>query len=888
MRSALLRFYCLVLFSCLGLAVSAQDVAFNHRLDSLRAKDNIIAWVYERLDYAIARPKIRLSYLIETQKELWRKTKKEEEDHAYLSLLNTQGYYQLLEGNILESINCYEAAYAYYVKQKASNYEITEYTLKPLSNNYTRLGDYERALKLQLNTLNYLIKTKQAPEDIASLYGSISTSYRSMGKLEDAEKNVRTGLQLAKAGVGVDFILNNILANILIEKGDNAAAVKLAENDIAKQKDVNFDNAYLLMGAYSTAGLAHFNLKNAKKADVYLHKALHIFNTYFRGSRLREKANILILKGNIKLSQNQPLLAIELFNNALFTLKITDKNNRIITKEIYGDNKLVDIFEQKANAYLQLKKPMDALANIKLALFYADKIRNEFADDVTKERLQANLKNLTERGIEIGYLQYQQTKDKNLLNEILDLAEYSKGRTLLDQINKNQLLISNQTKDPLFKEKLALERAIIYNEKQKIEAKENKSNKTTAALKFDLVLVNKKIKQKYKQFNIEEHSIPISKLLSTLPNQRIIEYFVGRDLIYLIDIHNKKVNNVIKIENAAQIRSAIQTYNTVYFQQGPNAMLNAPKEFYQASYNLYQSILKGTKFTKGESVVIVPDGALGYISFDGLITDGKYNPNIANWPFLIKQNTISYAFSLKTLTANKTASQNQNFTGLFITHQKNNNKPLKAVEDEAAAIKKIVKGDFLFNEEVNASTFNKAFEKSSVLHIGTHAYLSGKNQEPTLDFDKEKLFLFELAAKKQAPALVLLSACRTADGLLANGEGVISLSRGFNAIGTPATIAGLWNVNDVAASVITSNFYKHLLQQQSSGNALHQAKLDWLNAPQTADAFYLPYYWDSLIYMGTDQQIELATTTNWRLLLGIGITLIAVMGLVVWMKRRFF
>jgi CHAT domain-containing protein len=117
--------------------------------------------------------------------------------------------------------------------------------------------------------------------------------------------------------------------------------------------------------------------------------------------------------------------------------------------------------------------------------------------------------------------------------------------------------------------------------------------------------------------------------------------------------------------------------------------------------------------------------------------------------------------------------------------------------------------------------------------------------------------LFELSAKQNAPSLVVLSACRTADGILADGEGIISLSRGFNAIGTSATIAGLWNVNDHAVAYITQHFYQSLLKGHTSAEALRDAKLAWIKDPQTSGALLLPYYWDSLVYMGKNQTFDL-------------------------------
>jgi len=886
MRSVLLRFTFLTLFICSNVFLFAQGDAFQKKLDSFRQNDNLSDWIYERLNYVTENPQLRLPYLMETQSKAWRKAKTASEHYVWLNLLSTQGYYQLLDGNILGSINSYEIAFTYYLKNKVADYEIVEYTIKPLSNNYTRLGDYERALYLQLLAVKFLKQTEDKPENIAAVYSNIAISYRSMGNLVEAEKSVNEGLKLASRNSLVNIILNNILAGILFDKQEYAAAAKLIENNITKQKNINQDNAYCLMNSFITAGDIFRELNKQQIAANYFNKALSTLNKYYNGTRLREKANILTQLGSIKLLTKEPQLAIAYFNQTLSTLKITS-HNKVDINKIYGDNMVVNVFQEMAEANLQLNKPTEAYQYIKLALLSADKIRNEFADDKTKERLQSNLKIIAEKGIEISFNLYQQTKNKSLLNEILNLAEQSKSRTLLDQINRNQLLAAANQKDSLFIKKQAYERAIIYNEKLEIEGKSNKNSTETAKLKYLLALVNKQIKQTHKQFNTDSYNIPISKVLSGLPNQKIIEYFFGRDAVYIIDIESRKVNDVIKLENSAKIRSTIQNYVNTYFQHGADAMINAPKSFYLASHQIYQTILRGIKLQKNESVIIVPDDVLGFVSFDGLITDKKYKPSISSWPFLIKNNSLTYAFSLKTLIANKRESKAKTFTGLFISHQKNGLKPLKAVEDEAAAIKKVLKGGFLFDEKVNSATLNKAFESSQVLHIGTHAYLSGKNQEPTLDLDKEKLFLFELSAKKQAPSLVVLSACRTADGLLANGEGIISLSRGFNAIGTPATIAGLWNVNDVAASVIIGDFYKHLVNHKSNGEALHQAKIDWLNKPQNNNAFYLPYYWDNLIYMGSDQQMELTGATNWRLISGIGVGLIVILVVIFSLRRKF-
>jgi CHAT domain-containing protein/lipopolysaccharide biosynthesis regulator YciM len=888
MRS-ILSCICFLFFFSVSQSAFAQHDPIQQELNDLKAKDSLGNWIYARLDYVAKNPTARFSLLMDTEKKLWRQPKTEAEKYVFMHLLNSKGYYLLLNGDILGSINAYENAFAYYRKNKLSDYEIVEYTLKPLSNNYTRLGDYERALYLQQLSINFLIQTKDKPEQIAALYCNLAISFRSMSNLSAAEKSIQAGLKLVTPNAEVNIILNNILADVLLDQKAYTKAANLIEANIRKQKSINSGTAYYLMSSYTSAGEINVALKRYAAADASFVKAIRLIDQYDKGARLREKANILIERGNIKLLQHQPIAALYFFNQTLQTLRLSDKKNTLSVQKIYGDNKLVAVFEQLAAAYQQLGQTKESIKYLKLALYSADKIRSEYADNITRERLQSEIKTIVEKTISTCYLQYEKTKDKSLWDEILVLAEQSKSRTLLDQIKRNQQLIAVNNNDSLFIKKRALEQAIIYREKEELEGNLNSSAKSIANIKYELSLVDKEIKAKYKQFNSSDSELNLQQLQSNLPNQRIIEYFIGAENGYLIDIQNRVVKQVIRIENVKKLAALISAFADTYYRHGPNAMLNSPKQFFYSSNEIYHTLLGKVKLNTKEPMIIIPDGVLGYLSFDGFLTSNKYHQDstIASWPFLIKQHMITYAFSLNTLLANKPKPNLKRFTGLFITHEANKNTPLVAVQQEADAIKKLVSGNFIMNESVSALSFQKAYEESKVLHIGTHAYLYGKNQEPTLDFGKEKLFLFELSAKKSAPSLVVLSACRTADGMLANGEGIISLSRGFNAIGTSATIAGLWNVNDVAASVITGRFYENLLKGEQAGMALHNAKLAWLQPLQKkADFYNMPYYWDSLIFLGSDQKIDLRPATNPSVVYLIGALLVIVTGIFVFGIRK--
>lgn len=96
--------------------------------------------------------------------------------------------------------------------------------------------------------------------------------------------------------------------------------------------------------------------------------------------------------------------------------------------------------------------------------------------------------------------------------------------------------------------------------------------------------------------------------------------------------------------------------------------------------------------------------------------------------------------------------------------------------------------------------------------------------------------------------LVVLSGCRTGLGKELNGEGLLSLSRGFMYAGARRVLASLWQVNDAATAELMRRFYQGVLGEQklTPAAALRQAQLTMLK-----DARYrAPYYWAAFTLQG--------------------------------------
>jgi len=95
--------------------------------------------------------------------------------------------------------------------------------------------------------------------------------------------------------------------------------------------------------------------------------------------------------------------------------------------------------------------------------------------------------------------------------------------------------------------------------------------------------------------------------------------------------------------------------------------------------------------------------------------------------------------------------------------------------------------------------------------------------------------------------LVVLSACQTAVGPNVNGEGVMSLSRGFFYAGTPRVISSLWKVDDRATAELMGAFYRNLfVNKVPPAASLRAAQLEM----QSGKQFASPYYWAAFELQG--------------------------------------
>jgi CHAT domain-containing protein len=844
-------------------------IEFSAQLDSLKEDDNLSDWIYLRIQHAGENPSANLNFLMATQKESWRKFKTGKEKEAWLYLLVNQAYYQLYTGDILKSIEKYEEAHGFLNKTQLK-IDAEEYILKPLANNYTRIGDYERAIFIQNKSLTLSLKNQNNSLS-ASIYNNLAISYLFKKEYKKAESAVKNGLRFATPNHEIYGLLYSVLADINFQEGLLKEATKNIQTSIHYLQ--KRQSHYWLLSAYTLAGNIKFKQQLFAEADRYYDSGISIIQQHFKNARKRELAHLLIQKGKIAIEKGNHKKATVCYNEALSLLIPSLKNTHPVSlpseNSLFAENKLLEVLQEKSKLFKLSGDDELALKTGLLAFYTAEKIRNEYTYTTSKQQIQAESKLRAEQIINEAYLLWLKTKKPEYAATILLISEKTKARILLDEMRDNQQKLAS--KNPAYAEKIEMERAIAYYEKQEREHEDKSLTQKISELRFQLAAIQKKLR-----IIQDHHPLDAPALLQQIPaNTKVLSFFFGEKFIFLIDARKGKINHIKRIENAAEIRAQTHQFLNQYFYNGPSAMVNAPEQFYHHSYNLYARLFAGIQFRDNENLLLIKDGILNLLSFEGLVTEEKHVQKINNWPFFIKKAKISYGFSLNTIVQkdNNSGSKADVFNGFFLSNTGNNPVSIPEAEVEHDHLKSILEGGFFKNEKATIDKFKESFSRTDVLHISSHAYISPNDGEPVLELYKNKFYLFELGGQFNVPKLVILSACQTADGTLISGEGIMSLSRGFIASGTKGVISGLWKVNDESGAKLMSAFYQNLLGLKDAGSSLRQAKLNWINAKNQNKVLLLPYYWDSLVYAGNTQEIHLQKPlTNWKTLSIFAIT----------------
>jgi len=490
--------------------------------------------------------------------------------------------------------------------------------------------------------------------------------------------------------------------------------------------------------------------------------------------------------------------------------------------------------------------------------------------------------------------------------------EKTKCRFLIERLKTISYDNTLGLKDSLHKKEHNLNIDIGYYEKKKYQEQyENQSpNDSLINIYSDQIFMLKRerdelldlFRTNYKDYYNLRYSQEVVSVVGVQDSlleegQALLEYFVGDSSIFTFLI-TKDTFKIKQLPKTFPLKQHVQTlresiYQPFHTQDITDAQRDSLDQLYRESaYLLYEKLIQPVEDmiqVNGE-LIIVPDGVLGYIPFDALLTDSvEAGTKVRDYPYLLKKYQTSIAYSATLLKEMQDKQHKRQpakpFLGVapsfdgsedslfyasrFIDYSNKRNRLSKLEENipEVKTLQSLIGGDTLINTLATKSAFLAKASDYRILHLATH----GKANDQAGDYSflafyqtpdstaNDWLYNRELYNMQLNADMVVLSACETGIGELQRGEGIISLARGFSYAGAKSIITSLWTVNDKEAPVLMEGFYKYLKEGYSKDAALRQAKLDYLeSSPRPA-----PYYWASFIPIGDMQPLEVQAGMPW-------------------------
>jgi tetratricopeptide (TPR) repeat protein len=254
-----------------------------------------------------------------------------------------------------------------------------------------------------------------------------------------------------------------------------------------------------------------------------------------------------------------------------------------------------------------------------------------------------------------------------------------------------------------------------------------------------------------------------------------------------------------------------------------------------------------------ERIVIVPDGPLHRVPWDALRTaDGHYvverfavtlapslrtlaelrnRPARTHTSRLLAYGDPAFASGTASRQTRESASEAERYRSAF--DSAGGLPRLEASAREAALVARYADDAEVRTGDRATAAFLKhaPLDQFRVLHFATHAIVDDRVVTRTslavAPGEGESGFLgpSDLAALPLDADLVVLSACRSAGGVVVDGEGVQGLTAPLLQAGARAVVATQWRIGDRSTVAFVDDFYRAMAEGRPVGDALRAAKL---------------------------------------------------------------
>lgn len=741
-------------------------------------------------------------------------------------------YYYI--GDYYNSLKHYLLAYNKFDRTFIKDIEEEKIVLS-IGNVYKIIGNY-----------NHAIQYYSIIKENATVLSSIATCYYKLGDKEGTIKNYLKAFETKN----FNSITDEIIAKISYSKDcSNNAKINTAQKYATDAIKTSYDSkAGLTYQNYAFINIASFHNKIRQPDSSFFYLNL-VFDSYNKLYRELQYFDTYSFK-NIILSE-----AYTIYADALI-LKCNRNTNSLvfIAQALDYYRKAIDIIEER-KSFIQNKDSRNLLSSEKQEVY---------------DKCAITALNL-----------YDLTNNKKYKDLALYYAELPKYNTLLYSMNKNKALEEANIPDSLYKRLHYLKNAIYRCEAGNGHSAKGEQLENLIKLQSEHDLLEKDIEKKYPGYKHAASGNTITNPLSIqnrLDNEQCVLDYVLLDSMLAVFYIDKNNFDVRLVRSDQSIDTLVATV-TGYLNSPKRKADGVYQEYLSASRKLYKYLIEPfEKEIQSRQLIVVPGGILSYLPFEILLTSdpdqqlGKF----ASLPYLIRQNSISYKYSLNLVAQEeKQVKQEKELLAMAPGFSENNDlkflteniyrsgldlSPLPNSTREIESIGSYFESLLAEGKQATKKFLMNNADKYNILHFATHTIIDDNfpmysKIVLSKDSTDEDAFLntYEIYNMHLNADLVVLSGCQTGYGKLYKGEGLSGLSNGFIHAGCRSLVATLWKQEDKAAYELVTAFYKYLKDGDSKDIALQKAKLDYLDncAPEKAS----PHFWAGFVLIGENNPV---------------------------------
>lgn len=555
------------------------------------------------------------------------------------------------------------------------------------------------------------------------------------------------------------------------------------------------------------------------------------------------------------------------------------------------------------------KHLLQALAMFDSTVKLLNRLRRTYRREGSKYKLARLAKSFSQQASLVCDELHRLTGEEHYLYRAFDYVELAKGALLLEAIRELKarrvagIPDSTLKKEQVLKIQISYLKGEIYyqvkqgkyQDLQRIVELEKQLEEAEARHELLIRQVEEQY-PKYYDLKYDFTTVEVPKLQQLLkPDEVLLNYSLMDSVLLVLTVTNDGIaSQQIPLVNRL-LRYRVENFLNALQRQDRDIMAKKGIQLYQTVWQPLEAAIAD------KTPIIIPDGWLNNMPFDVLPKDTTSEFNYLLYDYAMVYNYSATVWALNQMKElEEISSQIAGFapdfekinallekdTTLHQEMQKMILDPLRYAKQEVSDLQQLfsARSASFDGLEATETLIKQQSQTYGVLHFATHGIVN--HNDPlysSLVFAMDEkndglLHTFELFGMELNASLITLSACNSGVGRLYEGEGMMSLARGFAYSGAPNLITTLWPVSDQATQLIMKNFYQYLKKGQPKHEALRQAKIDFIEAYGLNDT--QANLWGGLIVVGDTEPVDVLVTPRtpwWWWLLG-GLSAIILIG----------